>query len=171
VTWLAMAGVAKPAKMQGKSLLPVFAGSEAPLREAVFSERNWHNTFDPSRSVRTRRHKLIFNAAARFPYRPAYDLEASLTWRSYLEESRKPDGALMPRHWQLLEPARPEFELYDLESDPGEFNNRAGDPVLSDVRRELEYELSDWMRETRDFLPPLWQGYPAKSGPGRRDRL
>lgn len=171
VTWLDMAGIAKTGKMQGRSLLPVFAGSEEPLRDAVFTERNWHNTFDPIRAVRTRRHKLIFNAAARFPYRPAYDLERSLSWQSILDESRKRDGALKPRHWQLLEPTRPEFELYDLESDPGEFNNRADDPALSEVRRELEYMLSDWMHETRDFLPPLWQGYPAKNGPGRRDRL
>jgi hypothetical protein len=71
----------------------------------------------------------------------------------------------------LLEPTRPEFELYDLENDPGEFNNRADDPVLNDVRREVEYMRSDWMHETRDFLPPLWQGYPASKGPGRRDRL
>ena len=167
VTWLAMAGVSKPDKMQGRSLLPLFAGDPAPLREAVFSERNWHNTFDPMRCVRTERYKLIFNTQPRFPYRPAYDLERSATWQSYLAESRKGEGSrLEARHWQLLEPSRPLFELYDLETDPGEFNNRATDPALADVRRDLEYKLSDWMHETSDFLPPLWKSYPAQSRSG-----
>ena len=160
------------AKMTGKSLLPVFDDPEAPLREAVFAERNWHNTLDPSRSVRTQRHKLIFNGQPRFPYRPASDLERSLSWESYIEEKWKGSGsALEAHHWQLLEPTRPIIELYDLGSDPGEFHNRATDPELRDVRRDLEYNLSDWMHETYDFLPPLWKSYPAASGPGRRDRL
>lgn len=172
ITWLAMAGQEPTAKMTGKSLLPVFDDPEAPLREAVFAERNWHNTLDPSRSVRTQRHKLIFNGQPRFPYRPASDLERSLSWESYIEEKWKGSGsALEAHHWQLLEPTRPIIELYDLGSDPGEFHNRATDPELRDVRRDLEYNLSDWMHETYDFLPPLWKSYPAASGPGRRDRL
>ena len=172
VTWLEMAGVAKPKKMQGRSLLPVFAGDPAPLCDSVFSERNWHDTFDPMRCVRTERYKFIFNAQPRFPYRPAYDLERSATWKSYLAESHKPEGGrLEARHWQLLEPTRSLFELYDLGTDPGEFDNRASDPELADVRRDLEYKLSDWMHQTRDYLPPLLKSYPAHNGPGRREHL
>lgn len=172
VTWLAMAGAKPSVKMRGESLLPVFNDPQAPLRDAVFAERNWHNTLDPSRSVRTQRYKLIFNAQPRFPYRPASDLEASLSWQSYIEEKWKSSGsALKAHHWQLLEPSRPTIELYDLKHDPGEFNNRATDPELSEVRRDLEYKLSDWMYETYDFLPPLWKGYPAADGPGRRDQI
>ena len=172
LTWLAMAGAKPTEKMRGESLLPVFNDPQAPLRDAVFAERNWHNTLDPSRSVRTQRYKLIFNAQPRFPYRPASDLEASLSWRSYIEEKWKSSGsALKAHHWQLLEPSRPTIELYDLERDPGEFNNRATDPELSDVSRDLEYKLSDWMHETYDFLPPLWKSYPAAEGPGRRDQI
>lgn len=172
VTWLAMAGREPPRKMQGRSLLPLFDDPNTSLRTAVFAERNWHNTLDPSRSVRTRRYKLIFNAQPRFPYRPASDLERSITWQSYLEEARKPGGgALEARHWQLLEPSRPSIELYDLQHDPGEFHNRATDPELLDVRRDLEYKLSDWMHETYDFLPPLWKHHPGSGVYGRRDRI
>jgi arylsulfatase A-like enzyme len=171
-TWLATAGIPVPEKMQGRSLLPLFEGSSELLREAVFAERNWHNTFDPMRCVRTARHKLIYNAQPRFRYRPPGDLERSPSWRSYLEESRKQQGSVLkPHHGQLLEPSRPIIELYDLEADPGEFHNRADDPELTEVRRDLEYKLSDWMHETYDFLPPLWKSYPAAEGPGRRDRL
>jgi len=169
VTWLEMAGLARPAKMQGRSLLPLFERAENGFRETVFAERNWHNNFDPMRAVRTRRHKLIYNARPELPYRPIADLEASPSWASYLAESRSPAGALRPHHWQLLAPVRPLLELYDLQKDPGEFHNLATDPAHAALRRELEYRLSDWMHETQDFLPPLYSGYPASRNPGRRD--
>ncbi len=170
VTWLELAGIPKGKKMQGRSLLPVLGGAGASLREAIFAERNWHNNFDPQRAVRTKRHKLIFNARPELPYKPIADLEASPTWQSYLAEAKSAKGsALRPHHWQLLAPARPLLELYDLEKDPGEFNNLAGDPTHAGIQRDLEYRLSDWMHETGDFLPPLYSGYPAAKGPGRRD--
>ena len=71
----------------------------------------------------------------------------------------------------MLEPSRPSIELYDLEQDPGEFHNRATDPELLGVRRDLEYKLSDWMHETYDFLPPLWKHRPGNGVYGRRDRI
>jgi len=170
VTWLELAGIAPSKKMQGRSLLGLFSDPGRPHRQAVFAERNWHNNFDPMRSVRTRQHKLIFNARPELPYRPIADLEASPTWASYLEEARsRPSGALLDRHRQLLAPSRPSIELYHLEKDPGEFHNLASDPAYAETRRNLEYKLSDWMHETQDFLPPLYSGYPAAQGPGRRD--
>ncbi|MGH9657264.1 MAG: sulfatase family protein [Bryobacteraceae bacterium] len=150
--WLEAAGAARPRKMQGTSLLPAFLGKARHARTAVFSERNWHDNFDPIRSVRTERHKLIFNAAPHFPYRPAWDLAASPSWRSYGDVARS--GKLRPEHRRLLEPARPVVELYDLLTDPDEFHNRATDPQFAAVRDELVRRLSDWMHDTYDFLPP-----------------
>jgi arylsulfatase A-like enzyme len=64
-TLLATAGLAAPKKMQGRSFLAQLLGSREAVRSHVFSERNWHDNFDPIRSVRTGRYKLIFNAARR----------------------------------------------------------------------------------------------------------
>lgn len=41
-------------------------------------------------------------------------------------------------------------ELYDLENDPDELVNRAGDPALASRQRELRAELDGWMRENDD---------------------
>jgi len=160
-TWLEVAGVPRPEKMQGRSFLNLLLGREYQRREAVFCERNWHDNFDPIRAVRTGRYKLIFNAAPHFPYRPAWDLEDSPSWAAYLREARR---GRLPRHLlQLLNPTRPVLELYDLHEDPNEFHNLASSPDHAELLRELMQKLSDWMHDTYDFLPPAFPrpGEPA----------
>lgn len=161
-TWLAAAGIPQPKKMQGGSFLPLITGqgSYTP-REAVFSERNWHDNYDAIRSVRTRRHKLIFNALPHLPYRPIADLRDSPTWASYLNLARRAE--LKPEHLRLQQPVRPVVELYDLEKDPWEFHNLADEPAYAGLRENLKMRLSDWMHDTSDYLPPCFPrpGQPA----------
>jgi len=164
-TWLDAAGLPKPAKMQGRSFLNLLTGRGGyQHREAVFSERNWHDNFDPIRSVRTERHKLIFNAAPHFPYRPAWDLEGSPSWKSIQDEARR--GKLSPELRQLLSPARPVLELYDLQNDSNEFQNLAASQAHRPVMDDLQARLSQWMHETLDFLPP---GKTRPGEPGGRE--
>jgi arylsulfatase A-like enzyme len=151
-TWLDIAGAERPAKMQGRSFLNLLTGGSYNPHEAVFSERNWHDNFDPMRCVRTRRYKLIFNAAPHFPYRPAWDLADSMTWKSIQQEARR--GTLTPGQLTMMAPARPVLELYDLEQDPHEFTNLAGSAAHQDVLQDLQRRLSEWMHETMDYLPP-----------------
>lgn len=151
-TWLDVAGIPRPKKMQGRSFLSLLTGAAYEPRAAVFSERNWHDNFDPIRSVRTARHKLIFNAAPHFPYRPAWDLADSPTWRSIQQEARR--GTLTPGQRTMLAPSRPVLELYDLSEDPGEFNNLVTSPAHAQIREDLQSRLSAWMHDTYDFLPP-----------------
>lgn len=160
-TWLDVAGVRPPEKMQGRSFLGLLLGREYHKRDAVFAERNWHDNFDPIRCVRTERWKLIFNAAPHFPYRPAWDIEDSPSWAALKREQRR--GTLARHHLQLFEPSRPMLELYDLKNDPNEFHNLATDPAHADVLHELMRKLSDWMHDTYDFLPPAFArpGEPA----------
>jgi hypothetical protein len=40
-------------------------------------------------------------------------------------------------------------QLYDLEADPGELNNLAGDPVYGEVLKEMRAELKGYL----DILP------------------
>jgi N-sulfoglucosamine sulfohydrolase len=151
-TFLDFAGAPVPSKMQGRSFKPLLDGTAyAPRREA-FSSRNWHDNFDPSRSIRTSAHKLIYNTAPATPYRPIRDLAESPTWTAYNRLFRS--GQLSPQHLRLMEPSRPVFELYDLAADPDEFNNVATVPEKREVFADLRRRLSDWMHDTYDFLPP-----------------
>ena len=51
----------------------------------------------------------------------------------------------------------PEFELYDLEKDPWEFNNLAGQQGHAEVQERLTRALLDWRRQTDDpFLDPAF---------------
>ena len=45
---------------------------------------------------------------------------------------------------------RPEFELYDLQADPSELNNLAGDQALAEQQAALFDALQTWMREQGD---------------------
>jgi N-sulfoglucosamine sulfohydrolase len=159
-TWLDLAGAPAPAKMQGRSFRRLLDGAAYQKRDAVFSERNWHDNFDPIRSIRTERYKLIFNAAPHFPYRPAWDLADSLTWKSYQDLARK--GKLSSTHGRLVQPSRPMVELYDLAADPDEFHNLADSPAHTSVRLELQKKLGEWMEKTYDFLPPTAPGWPMR---------
>lgn len=163
-TWLEAAGLAAPGKMQGRSFLPLLTGGGHRPRTEVFSERNWHDNFDPIRSVRTSRHKLIFNAAPHFPYRPAWDLADSPTWAAIERAARR--GALKPEHAVLFEPSRPMLELYDLQEDPHEFRNLATDPARRETLADLERRLGEWMHATLDYLPPAYADLGQPGGRG-----
>lgn len=154
-TLLAAANTSAPPGSYGRSFLDLPAGDPYRPREAVYSERNWHDTLDFARCVRDNRYKLIRNFRAEIPYLPTLDLSAaqSPAWASVLElrSAGKLSSALERRYFAA---PRPEIELYDLERDPGEFDNLAGKAGHAATQRRLLEDLSRWMNETNDFLPP-----------------
>jgi uncharacterized sulfatase len=46
---------------------------------------------------------------------------------------------------------RPAEELYDLESDPYEFNNLAGQEDLKEIQSDLRLRLLEWMDQQGDM--------------------
>jgi len=64
------------------------------------------------------------------------------------------DGKLSPLVSRLyFSPTRPMFELFDLETDPNEFNNLIGSKEQENLERELKARLQEWMILERDFVP------------------
>ena len=112
-TALALAGLAAPAAMDGRSLLPLLRGERpADWPEEVYFQFHGHHFPYPQRGIRTRAHKLVVNPAdvdelydlTQDPYElvncaevPAYrDVRRDLTRRLYRHLEEKGDNF---RHW------------------------------------------------------------------------
>lgn len=136
-TLLEIAGTASPSVEDGRAVRGLSFADLEPRRELLFGEKTYHDYYDPMRCVRTRTHKLIAN----FSTAP-FIQDPSQAWRPLT--TPRPRGAANGTH--------PYFELYDLERDPYELENRAGDPDYRAVFEELARELAEWMIATDDAL-------------------
>lgn len=142
-----------PDTMQGQSILPTFFDQEVPGREYVYSERNWHDTDEHIRSVRTERYRLIQNAYVELPHGTPADIGGSPSFRSLIEG--KKEGSLTHAQSRLFEVPRPRIELYELAEDPWETDNVAAGGDHWENARELAQQLNSWMEATGDFPPHL----------------
>ncbi|MFO7955567.1 MAG: sulfatase [Candidatus Brocadiia bacterium] len=133
-TLLEACGIDVPERVWGRSFLPLLEGGDYEPNEYIFAEKTYHDTYDPTRVVRTERYKYI----RYFEVCIFQDLRI----------------ATIPRwHYFKERPVRDTVEeLYDLREDPWEENNLADDPDYEDVKMELRRRLVDWMRETDDPL-------------------
>jgi N-sulfoglucosamine sulfohydrolase len=137
-TLLDLAGIMTHERVQGRSFAPLLDGAAYESRDAIFSEMTYHDYYDPQRCIRTDRYKLIaFFAAA-----PAF-MDPTQSWRPR-SDPVVPEQPALAFH--------PLIELYDLDADPWERHNLAGDPAYAAVRRDLAARLMAWMRDTGDPL-------------------
>lgn len=137
-TLLEIIGAPIPDEVQGRSFWPLLTGAEYEPRKEVFSEKSFHDVYDPMRSIRTRRFKYIrsFEEVKNLP------LPTDIA-RSIASNELRPDA----------HDPRPPEELYDLQQDPAEERNLAEDPAHKLVKDELAGRLEEWMKSTGDFLP------------------
>lgn len=166
-TLLGAVGLAVPEKMTSVSFLPALRGEAFTGREYVFAERGWHfgpvtrtDGLDLSRSVTSRRYRLIYNLLPERAYTPV-DMPGTAAWKALTAASKA--GTLSPLHQRLLfNTPRPVFELFDLESDPHELKNLAGNPEYTEVEKTLRNALGAWMVREGDFLPLASQKLPSE---------
>lgn len=137
-TLLEAAGAAIPAGVQGRSFLPLLRGAAYEARDAIYGEKTFHSYYDPMRCVRTRSHKYIRNFETAFAVEVPADIQQGPIFRAN------------PGRYSTDRPSV--VELYDLEADPLEQHNLAGDPAVATIERELSARLWTWMRETSDPL-------------------
>jgi N-sulfoglucosamine sulfohydrolase len=150
-TLLEIAGVASPDLMQGRSFRSLLTAADTFRgRDAVFSERNWHDCDEHQRAVRTARFKLIrTDAYTELPLCITADIGASpsfLALRALVKAGRLTAG-----QQRLFEVPRARLELYDLTQDPWELHNVADDPRYAKQVRELAGVLQEWMEQSNDF--------------------
>ncbi|WP_341938875.1 sulfatase family protein [Marinimicrobium sp. C2-29] len=150
-TCLAVAGMELPSILSGQSLLPGLLGDHDFGRKAAFSVRNWHDTDEHIRSIRSDRYRLIHNAYIYLPFGSPADVSESPSWRALYH--RKEEGKLTPEQALLFQSPRPEIEFYDLQEDPWELNNLAANPDYRDLLRDHFRQLAQWREDTNDFPP------------------
>jgi uncharacterized sulfatase len=184
-TFLEAAGVAVPAEVTGRSLLPVLRSAKEgrvdPGRDLVVTARERHawvrkdGVGYPARALRTGEYLYIVNFE---PERwPAGDPDPRFSFsgnpngmgaepEGYGDVDPSPSKAFLLSHEReypaLFAAAfakRPPEELYRLSSDPFELTNLADDPRYARVRTELRRKLAAQLAERGD---PRVLGRPAE---------
>ncbi len=141
-------GIAKPAWLEGRSLLPLLRGEKTEVNDEVFAEVTYHASYEPKRAVRTQRWKYIRRFGDRnTPVLPNCDDGLSKT--------------LWLKHgWKDVQ--LPKESLYDLVFDPTEHHNLINDPAAQEALKDMRGRLDSWMKRTDD---PLLKGpVPAPHG-------
>ncbi|MFQ5734500.1 MAG: sulfatase [Planctomycetaceae bacterium] len=151
-TVLSIAGIKPPAHMHGRAFLGEYI-AKAPQYLYGFRGRMDERP-DLVRSIRDQRYLYLRNY---MPYRPhgqhvAYQFQTTTThvWKSLYDAGKL--NAAQGRFWMTPREAE---ELYDLQADPDEVNNLAGDPNHRKTLERFRKELRRHTLEIRDvvFLP------------------
>ena len=132
----------------GRSFRNAMAEEEPDGWDEIYASHTFHEItmYYPMRVVRGGRFKLIWNIAHGLDYPFASDLWAAETWQAVMKRGmthygkRRVDAYLH----------RPRFELYDLEKDPDEVVNLAGEPGHAAVLEELQAKLKAFQKRTGD---------------------
>jgi arylsulfatase A-like enzyme len=143
-TMLSICGIPVPAHLQGQA----FLGTQAqPPREHIFATRDrYDEAYDMIRAVRDRRFKYIRNYYPNVPYQlwiPYSYKHGAMQeiWRLHLE------GDPSDASQRLMQTQRPPEELYDLEADPFELKNVAGESHFAGDLQRLRRVLDEWRRD------------------------
>lgn len=133
-TILDAAGLEIPPKAQGRSLMPLLRGEASLHRTDVFSE--WFAgglLTSPCVMIRGGRYKMCL-----------YPDQASIEKRLPLDH--------LARFTDVFDSPAIDGELYDLESDPWELNNRWDDPSFADIQRQLADRITAWSKAQKHHV-------------------
>jgi N-sulfoglucosamine sulfohydrolase len=136
---------------EGLSFVDVLRDPTLPHREYAFAEDHWHDYEDHARCVMTQRYKLIRNDYPDLPSTPSADAGRGLSWQNMLKLQKQ--GRLPPHQQSCFLTPRAGWELFDLQRDPGELQNRIDDSAYQSVKDRLLGALQQWTKETGDYLP------------------
>lgn len=141
-------GIAAPARLEGRSLMPLIRGTAQEINDEIFAEVNYHAAYEPKRMVRTKKWSYIRNYdPRRRPVLPNCD------------DGPSKDVWLESGWGKRIIPGE---QLYDLTFDPGERRNLAMDPGAGPMLDQMRKRLDAWMQRTKD---PLLAG-PVKAPAG-----
>ncbi|MFC1652238.1 sulfatase [Planctomycetota bacterium] len=150
-TCLELAGVEKPACIQGQSFVPILKDPQATIRELIFSEQNWHVFKNHVRMVRFGDYVYIKN---NYPNQLNLSLESSNTnisgkelWEAHAA------GKTTAQQQQIFANPCPSEELFKLSKDPEQFTNLAKNPEYAQTLKQARAKLAKWTEKTGDTIP------------------
>ena len=145
-TFLELAGVAIPGRIQGKSFAAVLRGQTKRHRNVVFGShtKHFYSTSVPSRSIRDDRYHYIFNLTAN---EFCSNSLSGITYRAMAKHAEK-DRELAARLHHLK--YRPQEELFDVKADRFEMKNLAKSPAHAAVRADMNRRLAAFMKDIDD---------------------
>lgn len=138
--------------LDGRSFKPVLENKDTDHRQVAFGI---HNNIPegpayPMRSIRGHRYKLIWNLTPDSTYHIKYSMNLNkedLDWPTWVHQAAYDDKAK-----QLTERIvrRPAVEFYDLQNDPYELNNLAGEDTCQILIADYSAQLKAWMAAQGD---------------------
>ncbi|MBN2841490.1 MAG: sulfatase, partial [Sedimentisphaerales bacterium] len=150
-TIIEAAGGKPDAAIDGRSLMPVFAGRQEH-KQFVFGEMTSRGIYDGpeyygSRSVRSEQFKYIWNFTPDVPAKNTCS-EKSPEFKSWERLALAGDqkAKTLTSRYRF----RPEIELYDVVNDPLEMNDLTGDEKYASVKAQLREQLDLWMSHCND---------------------
>jgi len=153
-TILEVADCKPVANLPGRSLSPLLHGdstTKTEWRKQIFTEYHLHSAhnFYPQRTVRNARYKLIHNLLPR-QINPGYKFTFRKFYQGLAEKIDEAPEQIRAAYHRMKSP--PEFELYDLQEDPYEFQNLADDKGYAEILAQLQKQLASWRKNTNDPL-------------------
>ena len=138
--------------IDGTSFLKVLYGKEKEHRQYAYGIHNNipEGTAYPIRSIRDKRYKLILNLTPEAEYFEKHLMNVKnnrSVWASWLESAQSDPEAkrFVDRYVK-----RPAVEFYDMQNDPWELNNLAGNEKYSKRMTGMKKELEKWMQQQGD---------------------
>ncbi|MEP7365379.1 MAG: sulfatase [Acidobacteriota bacterium] len=152
-TLVELGGGKAPTGIDGRSFVPVLRGKTKTHRTEIFTTHSGDGNYNvyPIRSVRTGQWKYIRNLHPEFQHTTHTNRDSGrdgiVYWRSWEKaaETDEKARAIVQAFRQ-----RPAEELYDLEKDPDELKNLAGDPKHAKTLESLRRQLDGWLQATAD---------------------
>lgn len=147
-TVLSLAGMKIPEHLQGQAFLGA-QKAKAP-RKYIYAARDRMDTeYDRVRIVRDKKFKYVFNY---MPEKPNYQ---DIAYRLKIPMMKdiiqlRDEGKLNAVQMNWFK-TKPQEELYDIENDPYELNNLAGNPSYQIKLNELRQAFKTWTAETKDM--------------------
>ena len=151
-TFIDAAGGKPMANLDGHSFVDVLLGKATQHKEFVFGEMTTRGIINGSdaygiRTVRDQRYRLVWNLNHETKFTNA--CTKSSEFQSMVEKAQA--GDKMAQQLVNRYHYRPEFELYDCDTDELEMTNLAGDQAYAEKLGVLKAELDRWMKSQGDL--------------------